>query len=162
MHNYRADQSERRTRVKALETAVHHVSRNYIERDQKMIAAEELLSYRTCSDSERAQAAKEGREPATHAVFTAAQVAGWLGLTPWALEGKGDAKAWGISALTHEQLEDAVGLAKAGLVGEKPKALIWKAHKEMEMSFNAIGGLLGIHKNVVRRIIRRLEGEPWT
>jgi hypothetical protein len=124
----------------ALETALHHVRRNYIERDQKMIAAEELLSYNA---------------------FTAAQVAGWLALPEWTLEGRGNVQAWGISALTHEQLPMAVEMAKAGVVREKPKALILEAYKS-DMSFNVIGGLLGHHKNVIRRIVRRLQDEPWT
>ena len=163
-HNYKASEAERRTRLKALETAVHHVSRNYIDRDQKMIAAAELLGYRTIDPEATAAARKvdpEAKE-VSYGVFTAAQVAGWLGLSPWALEGNGSAKAWGVSALTHEQLPIAVELAKAGLKGERPKALILKAHREYEMSFNVIGGLIGVHKNVVSRVIKRLEGEPWT
>jgi hypothetical protein len=141
IHNYRATDSERRIRLKALETALHHVRRNYTRRDQKFIAAEELIGY---------------------GVFTSAQIAGWLGLGAWVLEGYGAVKAWGTSALTHEQLETAVALAKAGINREKPKALVYEAHINFDMSFNVIGGLLGVHKNTVRRIIRRLENEPWS
>jgi hypothetical protein len=140
-HNYRATEAERRARLKALETALHHVRRNYTDRDKKLAAAEELLAY---------------------GVFTTAQIAGWLGLSPWALEGKAGATAWGVSQLTHDHLEIAVELAKAGLNGEKPKALILEAHTRRGMSFNIIGGLLGQHKNVIRRVVRRLEDMPWT
>lgn len=141
MSNYKADETDRRNRLKALEAAQHHVARNYTDRAKKMKAAEELLDY---------------------GVFTAAQVAGWLGLSPWALEGKGGVKAWGVSSLTHDQLDTAIKLAKAGLDGGKPKTLIYKAYNDERFTFNSIGGLLGIHKNVVRRIVRRVDGDPWT
>ncbi|MGN6324517.1 hypothetical protein [Pseudolysinimonas sp.] len=131
----------RRKRVKALETALHHVQRNHLEREDRMVAAEELLAYET---------------------FTAAQIAGWLGLSPWALEGRGGARAWGISSLTEKQLPMALELAKAGVERERPKTLIYEAYQRGGMSFNVIGGLLDVHKNIVRRIVRRVEGEPWT
>lgn len=140
-HNYRATDAERRKRLKALETALHHVRRNYTERQQKLIAAEELLSY---------------------GVFTAAQVGGWLALPEWTLEGRGPVKAWGISALTHEQIPMAIELAKAGVARARPKELIHRAYTELDMSYNVIGGLLGLHKNTVARIRKRLDGEEWT
>ncbi|MBG6106620.1 hypothetical protein [Frigoribacterium sp. CG_9.8] len=141
MTTYKADEDLRRKRIVALTTAKHHVGRNYTDRDAKMAAAEELLAYQA---------------------FTAVQIAEWLGLSPWALEGKGGAAAWGVSALNAEQLEIAVMLAECGLEGTKPKTLIYEAHTVKEMSFDMIGGLLGTHKNTVRRIVRRIEGEPWT
>lgn len=140
-HNYRATDAERQKRLKALETALHHVRRNYTARGDKLAAAEELMAYE---------------------VFTAAQVCGWLGLPEWTIDGRGTVKAWGISALTHEQLPMAVELAKAGVFRQRPKDLIHRAYTELEMSYNVIGGLLGLHKNTVARIRKRLDGEAWT
>jgi hypothetical protein len=126
-----------------LKLAQHHVSKNETERARKIAAADELLSY---------------------GIFTAAQIADWLGLGPWALEDKteGRINSWGLGQLKAHQLPDAIALAESGLDGDKPKTMIYHAYKRSQMSFDMIGGLLGIHKNVVRRIVRRIEGEPWT
>ncbi|WP_025157254.1 hypothetical protein [Leifsonia aquatica] len=145
---YKVDEAVRRTRLRALETALQHVRADYTERGDKITAAEELLGYR---------------------VFTTAQVAGWLGLTTYALEGRaqefedaGRAEGWGCRQLEVDQLPTAIQLAKAGLSESKPKTLIFDAHTKHGMTFDMIGGLLCQHKNTVRRIVRRIEGEPWT
>lgn len=137
---YKADEATRRRRLEALEDAKWHVSRGLTDRDAKMSAAEDLLGY---------------------GLFTASQIAEWLGMQPWALEGRGSVQGWGMGGLIADQLPTAILLAKEGLAGTKPKTLIYDAYKE-GFSFDMIGGLLCIHKNVVRRIVRRIEGEPWS
>lgn len=141
MRTYKADEPLRRTRLKALETAHYHVGRNYTDPALKRAAAEDLLKFR---------------------VFTGAQVAEWLGLPPYSIDGQGDILKWGASQITADQLETAIALAKCGVEGTKPKTLIYTAYSIDKMTFDMIGGLLGLHKNVCRRIVRRVEGAPWS
>lgn len=138
---YKVDEAVRRTRLRALETAQRHVRAGYTERIDKMKAAEEILGYE---------------------VFTGAQIADWLGLSTYALEDHGRVEGWGCRQLEADQLPMAIALAKEGVAGSKPKTLIYDAYSKHDMTFDMIGGLLAQHKNTIRRIVRRIEGEPWT
>lgn len=141
-HNfeYKATEAERRTRLAALKVAKWHFDNDY-EREypeSRLVAAEELLGYNQ---------------------FTSQQISEWLDIGAYRIDQE-DAtppKAWGIGGLRAENLGLAIELAEAGVRGERPKALIHEARTE-GMTFNQIGGLVGIHKQEALRIYSRLEG----
>lgn len=122
-------------------------------------AAKELLSHEYDSLTSRVAAA---REVLGYGVFTAAQVGRWFSVQRTYLAGLGCSEEWGAGTLKPEQFDIAIELAEAGVAGERPKTTIYQARTEHGLSYDLIGGLLGVHKNICLRIVARVEGRPWT
>lgn len=103
---------------------------------------------------------------AEYATFNAELIGRWLGVSAKTLREKYHVALrreanWGIERLDADHLDMAYDLAKAGVLRERPKKLILMAHEE-GMSFIQIAALLSVHRQIVIRIVRRLEGvKPW-
>jgi hypothetical protein len=141
MSIFKADEATRRTRLSALQAALHHTTRIYVSRETQVAASTELRGYEC---------------------FTAAQINEFIGARPYADFGPVKTRSWGIRSIRTEQLRTAIELQKNGIEGIRPKPLIYEANKEQGMSFDCIGALLSIHKNEVSRIVKRIDHEPWT
>lgn len=138
---YKGEEGVQRRRLEALELAKHIQSRQYRNREERVKAGIELLAYN---------------------VFAASQICRWVGLPITALSGHGAVERWGAGTIQPEQFDIAIELAKAGVAGERPKTTIYEARTQCGLSYDLIGGLLGIHKNITRRVVMRIEGKPWT
>lgn len=94
--------------------------------------------------------------------FSDGQISRWLGVsrlkvTRMRLQmGVPPHESWGINAVRKHQLDTAIKLAEAGAREERPKMLMYQAHHDDGMSYDAIGGLLGMHESSVLHIVDRL------
>lgn len=135
-------QEERKTRLQALRRINYYLSGPPIEdREERLDILDEMLGY---------------------AVFTDTQLGRWLGFSSgFVRDRRGDRPRvfrWGQQALRQDQFAFAIDLLEAGMREERPKPLIWRAHENAGMSFDAIAGALGIRKGSVKRIVDALNG----
>ena len=129
-------------------------------RDALRAARDYLAHLEDMSPQMRLQAALDLSEYGT---FNASLLARWFNLSPTTLRrthglAMHRSGNWGIERLAAKDVGTAYELTRAGALHDRPKTLIFAAHQD-GLSFVQIGALLGIHKQQVNRIVKRIIGE---